>query len=187
MRYTDLVANAFSEARAWKFATATLAAVCGMLAFGLIYESRNNPVILIPQNFAAENGVMKIQPGQFADTSVDYLGQVALGDVALILNWRPETVVTQYQRFLNRATNDLYAKEQVRLTAEAAEHKSTATSQSFYPDSARVNPSRSSVEVEGTLIRWMNDKETVRSRIKIVVTYKIYKGYYHVADIELQK
>lgn len=184
-KYTDAVANAFSEAKAWRTATLFLMLICGVLAFSLIYQSRTTPVILVPAGYDTAKGPMKVVPSKdFAEASPDYLAQIALGDLALILNWIPDDVELQHQRFLNRMTPELYAEQNVTMMQQAAEYKSNSTSQSFYPNSTKVG-TKGQVVIEGTLVRWTGEKESVRVRVSYTITYSKYKGYAHVASLKI--
>lgn len=184
--YLDIIANAFSEARAWKFTSLVLAAVSAVLLAALIYESRNAPVVLVPYNFATESGRVKVDPGARSDVSPDYVAQIALGDLAIILNWTPDNIELQYQRFLNRTTEELFAAQNVKLMAQAAENKASGITQSFYPKDVRFAPGKNEVTVTGQLVRWSGEKETVRTKIEVVITYKLYRGFLHVDDIKLK-
>jgi type IV conjugative transfer system protein TraE len=187
-RYTDIIANAFSEVRAWKLTTIALACLCAVMAFALIYQTRSTPVILVPYGMATETGKLTVSPaGNFAGTTPQYLSQVALGDLALILNWQPDNVALQYQRFLNRTTSELFARENVRLLEEAKDHQNSSTSQSFYPERVEVDLKNGKVVVNGYLIRWSGEKEVIRTRTVFTVTYRMQQGFLHVANLEMQK
>ncbi|MBC8737243.1 hypothetical protein F6X40_10530 [Paraburkholderia sp. UCT31] len=185
--YLDVVANAFGEAKAWKFACLALGAVCAGLTFGLVYQARNSPVVLVPFNFATMDGKQTVSPnGNFADASPDYLAQIALGDLALVLNWTPDDVLVQYQRFLNRMTPDLYAEQNVSMLAEANDYRTTGTTQSFYPTGARAT-SKNEVIVDGTLVRWTGEKESLRMKATYTISYTPFKGFLHVSGLRIQK
>lgn len=185
--YLDAVANAFNEAKAWKTATIAMGIVSVVLSFGLLYKSANQPVVLVPHNFAAEKGRVQVDPAKPLDSSAEYLQTIAISDLALILNWTPENVLTQYQRFLNRASDELYARENIRLSAEAQEHKDNGITQSFFPNTVRLDLSNKKVIAEGFLIRWVGDKESIRIKASFILTYKTARGLLYVADLELKK
>ena len=70
--YTDILANAFSEVRAWKLTTLSLAALCAVLVIALIFQASSTPIVLVPYGVAAEQTRMKVSPGgDFANTSPD--------------------------------------------------------------------------------------------------------------------
>jgi len=184
-KYTDILANAFSEVRAWKLTTLTLGSVCVVLVIALIVAAQSAPVVLVPYGVAAEQSRLKVAPGgDFAGTSPDYLAQVALGDLALILNWQPDNVELQFQRFLNRATSELYARENVRLIDEAKQHRAQGDSQSFYPETTQVDLKQGRVLVDGFLVRWTGDKEALRVKQRVIVSYRTQKGFLHVANVQ---
>jgi hypothetical protein len=186
-RYTDIIANAFSEVRAWQFTTIAVSCLCAVLAVALIWQAQSAPVVLIPSGLAETQGRIVVEPNARAGTTPDYLSQIALGDLALILTWQPDNVLLQFQRFLNRATSELYARESVRLLAEAEAHRKEGSSQSFYPETVQVNVKGAQVIIDGYLVRWTGEKEVVRTKSRFTVTYQIQKGFPHVANLELAR
>jgi type IV conjugative transfer system protein TraE len=189
VKYTDAVANAFSEAKAWRAASVLLGLVVGILAIALVMQSRATPLTLVPMDFAtSKGGPITIQPTKdYSESSPDYLAQIALGDLALVLNWTPENVEVQHQRFLNRMTTELYAEQNVSMLTQAAEFKSSSTTQSFYPSTTRVGTKGSQVIVEGTLVRWTGEKESIRAKVIYTISYAKFRGYAHVASLKIQK
>ena len=121
--------------------------------------------------------------GEIRGTSSEYVANMALSDLSLVLNFTPDNVMTQHQRFLNRVTEDLYASSQVTMMAQAKENKSQAVTQSFFPSDVNISPDGAKAEVSGTQLRWLAGKEILRSTVKYAITYKVYKGYMHVADL----
>lgn len=184
-RYLDILANAFSEVRAWKMATVTLGMVSALLAITLIWQAQTTPIVLIPAGFAETNGTVKVMPKDAGATNPDYLGQIALGDVALIFTWQPANVEMQYQRFLNRTTSELYAKENINLLTDAKKFHKINASQAFYPEKVEVDLKTTTVLVGGYLVRWEGDKEVLREKSSIELTYRNDKGFLHVANLKL--
>jgi type IV conjugative transfer system protein TraE len=182
--YLDTLSNAFSAVKAWRAATFALAGVMAILAYALVYQARNTPVLVVPHNFAAETGRMQVAVnGELRGTSVEYMANLALSDLGLILNFTPDNVISQHQRFLNRVTEDLYGTQREPLLAQADEYKRRAMTQSFFPEDVKVSSKADKVEITGTQIRWLGGKELLRNRVTYVVSYKIYKGFAHVADL----
>jgi len=187
-KYTDAVANAFSEAKAWRAASVLLGLVVGILAIALVMQSRATPLTLVPANFASSSGPITVQPTKdFSESSPDYLAQIALGDLALVLNWTPENVEVQHQRFLNRMTPELYAEQNVAMMTQAVEFKRNSTTQSFYPSITKVSSTGSQVVVQGTLVRWTGEKESIRVKVVYTINYAKSRGYAHVASLKIQK
>lgn len=191
--YLDVVANAFKEARAWKYACFVLTGICAGLTVGLVYEAGNAPTVLVPYEFATANGLatekgpLTVQSlGTAGQTSPDYLSQVALGDLATVLNWTPGSVDVQHQRFLNRMTPELYAKQNVKMLTESAEFKSNSISESFYPSRSQIDVKQNQAVVDGTLVRWTGEKETLRLNVTYTITYAPYKGYLHVSGLRIE-
>lgn len=188
VKYTDAVANAFSEAKAWRAASVLLGMVVGILAIALVMQSRATPLTLVPMEFATSSGNITIEPTKdYSASSPDYLAQIALGDLALVLNWTPENVEVQHQRFLNRMTPGLYAEQNIEMMGEAGNFKRTSTTQSFYPGTTRVGSKGSQVVIEGTLVRWTGEKESIRVKAIYTISYAKFRGYAHVASLKIQK
>ena len=183
--FTELLSNAFGEIRAWKLTSLILACLCAFLTISVIYEANSRTTVLVPANVAMLQGPVKVSPsGAFGNTSPAYLSQIALGDLALILDWQPSNVELQYQRFLNRCTPSLYARENVRLLAKAQKHQASGESQGFFPDITQVNLKTGQVLVDGYLVRWSGSKQLVRVRQRFIVTYRMQDGYLHVANVQ---
>ena len=183
-QYLEVVANAFQAVRAWKLATFTLAGLVVILTFALIHSARNASVILVPFELATSGKEMRIPlNGEIRGTSSEYVANMALSDLSLILNFTPDSVLTQHQRFLNRVTEDLYATSQGEMIAQAKDFKAQNVTQSFFPSDVTVSPDGSTAKVTGTQLRSMAGKEVMRSTLTYIVTYKVFKGYMHVADL----
>lgn len=183
-QYLDVVSNAFKTSSAWRSAFFVSGAIAVALAFALISSAKNTPVVLVPQNFAMESGNMKVTTnGEIRGTSSEYLADVALGDLAMILDFTPDNVVTQYQRFFNRLTSSLYGAEKDTLLGQAKELEKKGITQSFFPSDVRVTPDGKMVYVKGTQIRWTAGKEMQRVNIRYRITYTFYKGYLHISDL----
>lgn len=183
--YLDVVANAFKTAQAWRTATLVVSAVAVMLAFALVTSARNTPVVLVPEALATSGERMTVTTnGEIRGTSSEYVANVAQGDLSLILNFTPENVITQHKRFLNRLTDDLYNKQKVDLLVQAERLKKDGITQSFFPSEVRVTPEGNRAVIKGTQIRYVAGKELQRDSITYVISYKVYKGYMHVSDLQ---
>ncbi len=183
-QYLEVVANAFKTAQAWRMATFVLSGVVAVLAFSLVSQARNTPVVLVPYDLAANGKNMTVTTnGEIRGTSVEYMANIGLADLALILNFTPDNVLSQTQRFLNRTTESLYGAQRETLLAQAAEFKSRNVSQSFYPADVKLSADGSRVEIVGTQIRWMGGKDTFRQKVTYILSYKVFKGFLHIADL----
>lgn len=183
--YFDTIANAFSEAKAWRLASMALGASVVFLTGALIFTTQNAPTVLVPFDFATNNMRVKVTTnGEIRGTSNEYLVNLALSDISLISNFTPDTVQTQYERFLNRTTESLFANQGATLRAEAKSLKLDVTTQAFFPNErTKVAEDGTKVEVSGTLIRWIADREILRQSVTYVVTYSVFKGFFHISDI----
>lgn len=182
--YLEVVANAFKAAQAWKAATFALGVVCAILAFALVQSARNASVVLLPYELATMDKQMRLPlNGEIKGTSSEYVANIALADLSLILNFTPENVITQHQRFLNRLTDSLHGTQREPLLAQADEMKRRNVTQAFFPSEVKVSPDATTAQVSGTQIRYTGGKETMRQNITYVISYKVYKGYMHVSDL----
>jgi hypothetical protein len=182
-RYTDSIANAFSEVRAWRTSALLLGALVIALVGLNIYQSANKPMVLVPYEFAANKTPVTVETtGEIAGTSEEYITNLALADLALVMNFTPDTVRTAHLRFLNRLTPDLSATQKSELSSQAERYRAESRSQSFYPSDTKL-VAKNKVEVTGTVVQWTGDKEVLRAKTTYVVTYVIKQGYFHVADL----
>lgn len=179
----DISANAFSEIKAWKTITIILTALCVSLGFALISASKSTRVIIMPYSVATSTGHVTVDlqlTGEIRDTPQEYIANLAIADLGLILNYTPENVETQFRRFLNRLTTPTYGKQSSALLAEAATVKMKDFSQYFAPSSSSSNEkalvvsyqnNSISVRVTGQLIRMMAGKEVARNTVVYTLTY----------------
>lgn len=183
--YLDIIANAFNEAKAWRMAALSLGAAVVFLTGALIFTTQNVPTVLVPHDFAANGARMKVTTnGEIRGTSQEYLVNLAVSDLGLITNFTPDTVVAQYERFLNRTTDSLYGSQAAALRDEAKSLKKESTTQAFFPSAqTRASADGTKVEVSGTLIRWLSDREVIRTSVTYVITYSVFRGYFHVKDV----
>lgn len=183
-KYIDLGSNAFKAVQAWKFAAIALSLVSGVLAFALVYQARNLPVVLIPHDLATQDKSMTVPlNGQLRGTSHEYMANAALSDLSLVLNFTPDDVLMQHKRFLNRLTESLHGQQRELLLAQAEEFRKRGVTQSFYPLDVKVSSDFKKVEVTGTQLRWVGGKESVRSTVTYTLTYEMFKRYLHIADV----
>ena len=183
-KFISSLSNAFSEARAWKLTTFTVAGLAAVLAFALVLSASNKPVVLVPAGFAESHGRVTVTPAT-GRSSPGYISQIALGDLSLALDWQPDDVVTQYRRFLNRLTDSEYAAENVSLMAQAHQDEANDVSQVFYPNRVYVNLQKLSVRVSGVLSRWEGGKAVLHSPVEYKVNYSNEGGYLHVASLKI--
>lgn len=182
--YLNSINRAFSEVRAWKATTLVVSVLCAFLAWTTVQLARNQTVVLVPHNLATDTGRMAVASnGEIRGTSSEYLANTALSDLALITNFTPDNVLTTYKRFLNRLTEPLFASQEGRLLAQAAEYKSRGVSQSFFPVEVKTTPDGRQMEVTGTLVQSISGKEINRLKMTYVISYQSYKGFLHVSDV----
>jgi hypothetical protein len=186
--YIDVASNAFGAMTSWRRAFFAVTALCAVLAFALVYQASKVHLVLLPQDTASLTGVKKLDVTalDYATSNPEYLASVAMGDLAILLNWIPESVVLQHQRFLNRLAPALYGEQNVQLLADAEGFRIDAVSQSFFPSETKV-AGTNKVRVAGFLVRWVGEKETLRQRVAYVVTYSKFQGFLHVSALNIEK
>jgi len=185
-RYLNTLSNAFSEARAWKLTTFVVSAFAALLLISLMWVASHTPVVLVPQGFAESHGKVTVSQAS-GGTSPQYLSQIALGDLGLALNWEPNDVIQQYQRFLNRLTISDYASENIPLMSQAKADQANDTTESFFPDRVFVNVEKKTVKVYGTLNRWDGSNLVLHENVEYLVKYANEDGYLHVASLTIKQ
>lgn len=182
--FLSSINRAFSEVRAWKTATLILGVVSVLLAWQLVRAVANQPVVLVPHNMATDSGRVSVATnGEIRGTSAEYLANIALSDLALITNFTPDNVLTTYKRFLNRLTDPVFASQESKLLAQAADYKQRGVTQSFFPQGVKTTPNGKEMEVSGTLVQSIAGKETNRTKITYSVSYEVFQGYLHVSAL----
>lgn len=166
--YVDLVHNLADAVKAWKVVTILLAALTVCAILGMAWLATHQTVVLVPQDVAFAPKKITVQTtAGFTDS---YLGYLAQADVALALDWTPDDVSAQYTRFLDRTTPEFYASQQVGMLASALDHAKAAEVQSFYPSKTKL-VGKNAVSVQGTLVRWIGDKQVFHQPVVYTVTY----------------
>lgn len=183
--YMSAIANAFNEAKAWKYATLALSVVCSIQSIGLIYQSVRAPTYLIPHQIASAKGPMKVQPG--AEINADYLQYVAVADLELVLTWQPRSVEDQFARFQNRLTPALYAAQHQKLMDDAKKFKSEDTTQAFYRNGNIQVTQNNKVKIPGILVRWNGDKLILREDFNYILTYQETGGMLYLDNLVIEK
>jgi hypothetical protein len=183
-KYLDVVANAFSATQAWKTTSILLGCVVAFLSYSIVSQARNTPVVLVPYDLASAGTNVKVTTnGEIKGTSFEYLANLAMSDLSLILNYTPGNVLTQHQRFINRLTDSLAGTQGVDLLAQAKAQKEKGVTQSFFVSTIQLSPDSTKVEVVGNLIRWQGGKEVVNTPVTYVLTYQVFKNYMHISDL----
>lgn len=183
--YMSAIANAFNEAKAWKYATLALSVVCSIQSIGLIYQSVRAPTYLIPHQIASAKGPMKVQPG--ADINVDYLQYIAMADLELVLTWQPRSVEDQFARFLNRLTPSLYASQHQKLVDDSKKFRNEDTTQAFYRNGNIQISQNNKVRIPGILVRWNGDKMLFREDFNYILTYQETGGMLYLDNLVIEK
>lgn len=168
-RYSDGLGVERAKAGVWRLAFFSVLILVMGLAITLIYQQVHRPTILIPHQVASATGPMKVEPG--TGDSADYLANLAVADLELLLNWDMTNIEQRYSRFLNRSSKALRQKSEVKLFTEAKEHKKNGENQVFYPNKVRLVGSNV-VEIYGLLVTFVGEKSVVRNDITYLVAYE---------------
>lgn len=180
------LSTAFKAVQAWKMATASLAVICTMLAYGLVKQANDKPVVLLPYESAISAGDKMVIPtnGSFKNMDISYIGNIAYADIGLLLNYVPENVIKQRNRFITRLTADTATTFRQPLQDEAIKLKNEGKSQSFAPLDIVVLPNTGQVRLTGKLIRTLGGQVVLNTTITYLLTYKSSQGYLHVSEIK---
>lgn len=177
--YPHGLAKAFNEGRGWRYAAFLISAVAIALLVALIYVATHQAVTLVPYRFSSAKGPVKVSPS--SATNGAYLSYVALADLGLVLDWTPDTVKDQLDRFSNRLTPALYAQEQAGLIAAARLDKKNDITEAFYPHT--VQYSGNTVQVSGQLVRYAGSILLSASPKNYALTYVFTQGTPYVAEL----
>jgi hypothetical protein len=180
-KFLDALRNANLAAQGWRWAAFATTGMMAVLSVGMVWVATHQPVILVPAEIASAAGPVKVAPGN-RPQDAEYLGIVASNDIALALTWTPDSVGTQFSRFLNRMTPSLYAAQNVKLIEQAAAAKDSALTQAFFPEKISV-AGENKVRVTGILARWEGEKQTYRASVSYLLVYQSYNGFLHVDAI----
>jgi hypothetical protein len=183
-KYIELIAEAFSEKKAWRNGFVVMFMLALGLATALVYQSTHMPHTLVPYSFALQKGPVKVQPGVLQDSN--YLAGLARDDVSLALNWTSETVGVQYGRFLNRMSPQMYSAMLVKLTEEAKTYSSGSITQAFFPKTTQIITAEANgVRITGVLVRWDGAKEIYRQTVVYEIGYEDASGLLSISRINL--
>jgi len=174
--------NVTRERNIWRGAAGLFAAVTLGMAWALMWQATHIPSYLVPHEWAASRGPVLVAPHKAEDAY--YLTYIAAADIKLLLDWTPDNIGQQYTRFLNRATPELYAAEQVPLTTEARDFSSAATTSTFHLLKASYIGD-GLVELDGTQVRWEGGTEIFRKRLTYQIHYAINDGMPAITHVQL--
>jgi hypothetical protein len=184
-KYTELIAEAFSEKKAWRNGFLVMFLMALGLAVALVYQSTHMPHTLIPYSFALQKGPVTVQPGVLQDST--YIAGLARDDVTLALNWTTETVGLQYGRFLNRMTPQMYSAMVVKLTEEAKSYSTGSYTQAFFPKNTQILTTDTNVvRISGVLVRWEGEKEVYRQTVVYKLGYEDTNGLLSINLVNLE-
>lgn len=184
-KYVELLAEAFSEKKAWRNGFFVMFLMALGLAFALVYQSTHMPHTLIPYSFALQKGPVKVQPGVLQDST--YLAGLARDDITLALNWTSDNVGVQYGRFLNRMTPQMYSAMVVKLTEEAKAYAIGSHTQAFFPKTTQiVTAEANSVRITGVLVRWEGEKEVYRQTVIYKLGYSDDSGMLNINRVNIE-
>jgi hypothetical protein len=183
LHYPHGLAKAFNEGRAWRYVSFVVSGIALILVMALVYVATHEPVTLVPYGMSLAKGPVKVHPG--GDENGPYLAYVAQADLGLALNWTPNTVKAQLERFLNRLTPAAYAKEQASLLAAAKLDRQNDITEAFYPH--RVQYAGNTVQVEGLLVRYAGSVQMTSKPVTYSLTYTFLQGKPYVSVLEKAK
>lgn len=168
-RYSDGLGIERAKAGVWRLAFFCSLLLSFGLAITLVYQQAHRPTILIPHQVASAAGPIKVEPN--TGQSAEYLGNLAVADLELLLNWDLNNIDQRFGRFLNRSSKALRQKSELELMEKAKEHKKNGENQVFYPNKIRL-VGKNVVEVFGLLVTSVSEKSVVKNDITYLVAYE---------------
>jgi len=168
-RYSDGLGIERAKAGVWRTAFMLQLVLVLGLAITLIYQQVHQTTLLIPHQVASASGPIKVEPS--TGENADYLGNLAVADLELLLNWDVGNIEQRYSRFLNRSSKALRQKSEVKLLDDAKLHKKNGENQVFYPNKVRL-VGKNVVEVFGLLVTFVGEKAVVKNDITYLVAYE---------------
>lgn len=181
--YLEALVNLSRERNAWKHIAYLLGSVCVFLSVSMVWLRADAPAYIVPYELALAGEEVSVAPRSVIDPK--YLTYLAEADIQLLTNWTPETIGLQYQRFLNRATRELRAQQEIELIKEATKLTKGIAIQSFYIKKTEVLD-QTTVRLTGELVRWEGEKLAFRTPIKYLVEYAIENGYAEVNTVTVE-
>lgn len=180
------ISTAFKAVQAWKFATAVVSVMCGVLVYGIVQQANDKPVVLLPYEAAISVNDKMVIPtnGSFKNMDANYLSNIAASDISLLLNYIPENVIQQRKRFLARLTPQSAALYREDLDKEAQALYKEGKSQSFSPVKIEVLPNSGQIKLTGKLVRVLGGQVVLDTSITYLISYKSTQGYLHVSEVK---
>lgn len=167
MRFLKTAGRRAREHNAWKGVSRLLGVINLALVGFLVYQSSTLPAYLVPYGFETANGPVKVAAaGEF---SPEYLTYLAQADLHLLVDYSPDNVEFQTQRFLNRAAPELFASRNIELLAKAKDLRDGGVSQDF--DVIKTTVTEGVVSLNGQLKRWEGEKLIYEGRVTYQIEY----------------
>ncbi len=178
-KHPEGLVRAWKEGRAWRFAAFIFAGFSLILLLAVLYEAQHSPTTLIPYGLAMATGPVKVTPG--GHNNGKYLAYVGQADLSLLLDWTPDTVKDQYDRFMNRMAPSLYAAEQAKLLGAAIVNKKNDITEAFY--AKNVSFSGHKVKITGLLNQWSGSALISSHPAVYSLTYAFTDGTPYVTSL----
>jgi hypothetical protein len=169
--WIDYLRNQITYHRSWVLAALLMGIANIFLSVKLIDLLDRSVNVLVPYNVNNATGPIRVT-GLLEEDGA-YIGTIGEADIRLMFEWKPNTVLTSYQRILNRMTPALRAKYEVELLAKGEELSKIEKSQAFFPEATNIKGGV--VTVSGVLRRWDGSTLEVDQMMSYSFTYR-YDG-----------
>ena len=144
--------------------------VCIVLSLTVIHTSNNQRIILIPP---AAKGKMEINSGHF---SADYLREMTVFFTTLRLSVSPESIAESQETLLNYVDPHFYKTFTRVLGEEKNAIKNGKISSIFYPKSIRSDSHKNDSYIEGSLKKFVGDREVSNENKSYLIKYSYNNG-----------
>lgn len=184
MRYLNALKNQWIYARAWMFSTIVFAVFCMYLLIVVANLANNTQVRLVPYDFSANNGTVKVDASGMGD-KIEYMTSIATSDLQNFASWTNRTIERQHGRFVNRMAPQLYSKAGGTILANAKAKTKTEHSQALFIENIAI--SNNVIRISGTLAMYVASQHTKNVKMVYEITYKSNNGLPQIIDFKAQE
>lgn len=144
--------------------------VCVILSITVMNTSNNQKIILVPP---AAKGQMEVNNGHF---SPDYLREMTVFFTTLRLSVSPESISSSQETLINYVDPHFYKAFKKVLLAEKNAIQQGKISSIFYVKNIRSNSSKNTSYVEGSLKKFVGDREISNEDKSYLIKYSYNNG-----------
>lgn len=181
MRYMNALRNQWIASRAWMFCSIVSWGISIYLVTLIVGMNGQEAVRLIPYSFATSSGPITVTADAISNKST-YLTAIATADINNYTTWKPNTVVSQTSRFVNRMAPGLYSAAGTKLINKASDRSKTEQAQSLFVSSTQV--ADNTVKILGILRMYQGIKQVKAVHMQYLLSYKSNNGMPMLVDFK---